>query len=131
MSFRSLIASLAAGTGVAAGLVGIGVPALAVSPNVEYVTCPGSGSNVTCEFDGSYVDSIGYRAPGVGLADISPTNRNVLSSWINYTDTGARFYYNTGGTGTCVSMRARAQASASGSNPDNNQAESHAFTRTC
>lgn len=131
MSIRSVRASLAVGLGLAAVVIGIGAPALAAAPNAQYVTCPGSGSNVTCEFDHSYTDAIGYRAPGVGLADISSTNRNLLSSWINYTNTGARFYYNTGGTGTCVSMYANNRATASSSNPDNNQAESHAFTRTC
>ena len=130
MSVRSLVASVAVGAGLAAGIIGVGVPALAATPSASYVTCP--GGNVTCEFDGrGYVNAIGYREPGVGLADISSTNRNLLSSWINYTTTGARFYYNTGGNGTCVPMGAQNRASATGSNPDDNQAESHAFTRTC
>ncbi|MEV8373996.1 peptidase inhibitor family I36 protein [Kribbella sp. NPDC056861] len=80
---------------------------------------------------GAYNTELGYRAPGVGLANISAGNRNRLSSWKNRSNTGARFYYSLNGSGTCVSMRAFAQASASASNPDDNQAESHAYTRSC
>lgn len=74
---------------------------------------------------------LGSRTPGTPLENISVGNRNLLSSWINYSGTGARFYYDTGGNGTCVPMYAHDRASASSSNPDNDQAESWGFTRIC
>lgn len=128
---RRTVRSLAMTAGVAAGALAFVIPATA-SEATSYVNCP--GGNVTCAFDGyNYVNSIGYRSPGTALADISLAHRNLLSGWINYTTTGARFYYNTGGLGTCVPMYAqnRATAQAGDGNPDNNQAESWAFTRTC
>lgn len=129
------MASVAVGSVLSAGIIGVGVPALAATtiPSASYVTCP--GGNVTCEFDAqNYVagTAIGYRAPGVARADISTTNRNLLSSWINYTSTSARFYYGTGGNGNCVTMGANRRATATGSlNPDDNNAESHGFDRAC
>lgn len=128
MNKRSLLVSLGVSAGLVLGAVGLGAPALA-APAAPAATCSG---NLTCTFtDAGYKTFLGSRAPGVGLQDISAGNRNKLSSWINYTDTGARFYYNTGGGGTCVSMGANNRASASASNPDNDQAESWAFTRAC
>ena len=114
---------------MSAGAFGLAVPALADQP--ARITCNG---NVTCIFDGyNYTAFLGSRSPGQPLSDISPGARNKLSSWINYTTTGSRFYYNTGGGGHCVSMYAqnRATAHAGDGNPDDNQAESYSFTRTC
>lgn len=128
MNKRSLLVSLGVSAGLVLGAVGLGAPALA-APAAPAATCSG---NLTCTYvNAGYSTFLGSRAPGVGLQDISAGNRNKLSSWINYTDTGARFYYNTGGGGTCVSMGANNRASASASNPDNDQAESWAFTRAC
>jgi hypothetical protein len=128
MNKRSLLVSLGVSAGLVLGAVGLAAPALA-APGATAAACSG---NLTCTYvNAGYDTFLGSRAPGSGLQDISAGNRNRLSSWINYTSTGARFYYNTGGGGTCVSMGANNRASASASNPDNDQAESWAFTRTC
>lgn len=128
MNKRSLLVSLGVSAGLVLGAVGLGAPALA-APAAPAATCSG---NLTCTYtNANYEVFLGSRAPNTALENISSGNRNKLSSWINYTSTGARFYYNTGGGGTCVSMGANNRASASASNPNNDQAESWAFTRTC
>lgn len=130
-SNKSKLAAVALGAMMAGGTFGAAIPALAAPPAAEAASCSG---NVTCAFDGyNYTYFLGSRSPGTGLQDITSANRNKLTGWINYTTTGSRFYYNTGGFGTCVPMYAQNRATAiSGQyNPDNNQAESWAFTRTC
>lgn len=88
--------------------------------------------NRTCTYiDAGYQNLLGSRTPGTTLHDITAPLRNELSSWINFTGTGSRFYYDLNGRGTCVPMYAHDMASASSSNPDNDQAESWAFTRIC
>lgn len=129
MNVRSILVSVGVSATMAVGALGFAIPALAATPAAATAECSG---NLTCTFkDAGYTNFLGSRSPGTGQADISPANRNLLSSWINYTGTGSRFYYNTGGGGTCVSMYAHNMASANSSNPDNDQAESWSFTRTC
>ncbi len=130
MSPRSMLVSVGVAGALAAGAFGVAIPALAASP-VPAATCSG---NLTCTYaDANYVTFLGSRSPGTGLADISLANRNKLSSWINYTSTSARFYYNTGGGGTCVTMSARNRNTVTPGvyNPDNDQAESWGFNRGC
>lgn len=117
------------------GVLGYAIPALASSPSAQLDDCSG---NRTCTFDGgnghdggSYNVFLGSRTPGTREQNISLVNRNKLSSWINYTGTGARFYYQTNGNGTCVPMYANDRATAVDSNPDNDQAESWGFDRIC
>ncbi|WP_148615412.1 hypothetical protein [Nocardioides rubriscoriae] len=116
---------------------GMGVGAWSAQPagaaqNNDY--CGNRGA-VTCAYRSpGYLNGLGYRSANVGLADISSANRNALSAWENLTPTGARFYYNLSGRGTCVPMMAnssRTVSSENTSNPDNNQAESWAFNGTC
>lgn len=128
-SVRAYLGSAVLAFTMGAGALMIGVPALAAADDsAALVDCSG---NRTCTYDGSYTSFLGSRTPGSGLENLSAGAQNRLSSWINYTSTGSRFYYNTGGNGTCVPMYANDRASASSSNPDNNQAESWAFTRVC
>lgn len=128
MNKRSVWTSLGVCTGIVLGAIGLAVPALAAQTAAE-VKC--SGSQTCAYYNANYDGFLGDRVPGTGLENILVQNRNKLSSWINNSSTGARFYYNTGGGGKCVSMGANNRASASASNPDNDQAESWAFTRTC
>jgi len=127
--------SLGLTTVMSVGAFGVAIPALAAPTVTAAADCSG---NRTCTYKGgvnhdggSYNGFLGSRTPGTTLENISVDNRNRLSSWINYTSTGARFYYNTNGNGTCVPMYANDRASATASNPDDNEAESWAFTRTC
>lgn len=130
LKVRSAVISLGISGALAAGTFGIAIPALA-GPSLAAASCSG---NVTCTYvNYNYEVFLGSRSPGTTLQDISVGNRNKLSSWINYTSTGSRFYYQTGGHGTCVSMYAnnRATVHPGDGNPDNDQAESWSFTRTC
>lgn len=129
---KSLVISTALAGGLAAATFGFAVPALAGPTGANATTwCP---SNNTCAYvDANYNTFMGNRVAGTGLQNISEGNRNRLSSWINNSGTGARFYYGLNGTGTCVPMYAnnRATVVPGHYNPDNDQAESWAFTRTC
>lgn len=133
MNVRSRLGLLA----VTTTLTAAGALTVAVSSASAEQACQ---ANITCVYaggvghdGGSYEVQLGTRSPGTGLANISESNRNRLSSWKNRSNTGARFYYDTtqNGLGTCVSMRAFSQASASVGNPDDNQAEAHAYNRAC
>lgn len=129
MNARSLLMSLGVSTTMCAGALGFAIPALAASPEVAGAGCSG---NRTCTYvDAGYTNFLGSRVEGTPRENISVDNRNKLSSWINYTSTGARFYYGLNGNGTCVSMYANDSASASSANPDNDQAESWGFNRRC
>ncbi len=127
---RSMLLSVGVVGALSAGAFGVVIPALAATP-VPTAACSG---NLTCTYaDYNYVTFLGSRSPGSPQQDISLASRNKLSSWINYTSTSARFYYLTGGRGTCVTMGARNRATVhpGDGNPDNDQAESWAFTRGC
>jgi hypothetical protein len=135
MNMRSALLSLGVATAMSAGVVGYAIPALSAPPAPRSAECSG---NRTCVYDGGtgqgagpYTGLLGSRTPGTTLANISVANRDKLSSWENFTSTGARFYYGLNGNGTCVPMYAQDSATAVSTNPDNNQAESHAYTRTC
>ena len=128
---RSLLISLGITTAMATGTLGYVVPALAAPAAPAAAACSG---NLTCTYvDYNYVTFLGSRSPGTKLQDISAGNRNKLSSWINYTSTSSRFYYSTGGRGTCVTMGARNRATVhpGDGNPDNDEAESWGFDRGC
>lgn len=128
-SVRTYLGSAVLSVAMGAGALAVGVPALAAADDTASLAeCSG---NRTCTFDGSYTDFLGSRTPGSPREVMSVGARNRLSSWINYTSTGSRFYYNTTGNNDCVPMYANDRASASAGNPDNNQAESWAFTRVC
>lgn len=135
MNIRSASVTLVAAVAMTVASLGYAIPALAKPASVPADTCL---SNRTCVYDhgkddpgGSYTGLLGYRSPGVPLANITSANRNRLSSWINTSGTNARFYYGLGGHGTCVTMFAHDSASASSDNPDNNQAESHGYDHGC
>ncbi len=128
MNVRSLLISFGITTAMSVGALGFAIPALA-APSGTTADCSGIR---TCTYvDAGYVNFLGSRTPGTPQENISFANRDRLSSWINYSGTGSRFYYNLGGNGTCVPMYAHDMASASSSNPDNDEAESWAFTRIC
>lgn len=126
MDINSRVLTCAIVGAMGVGSLGLVFPALASAAHA----CDGFGA-VTCIYDGSYSSRLGYRSPGSPRENISVVNRNKLSSWINDSGTGARFYYKLDGMGTCVPMYAHNMASASSGNPDNNEAESHAYTRIC
>ena len=124
-----LLGSIGVSAALVVGALGFAVPAFA-APASTQASCSG---NLTCTYvDRGYSNFLGSRGPGVKLENITAENRNKLSSWINYTTTGSRFYYNVDGRGTCVPMYAQSRASADNStNPDNDQAESWGFDRSC
>jgi hypothetical protein len=137
MNIRSAVTTFGITTTMAVVGLGFGVPAIA-APSAPAAAGSDCSNNTTCIYaggvnhdGGSYNTKLGYRSPNTALANISTANRNRLSSWINKSNVGARFYYDTNGNGTCVSMYSNDMASASASNPDDNEAESHAYTRTC
>lgn len=129
MNVSSVLATSGISAAMVVGAVAVAVPALAAHNN-DYCNV----TNVTCAYrDAGYLNGMGKKGPGTPQQDIPVADRNMLSSWENLTGTGARFYYNTGGLGKCVSMAAHSSATVSNptGNPDNDQAESWSFTSTC
>ena len=77
--------------------------ALAATPSL----CP---SSKVCLFDrADYTSLMGYRSGGYGLANISPTNNDRMSSWANKSSSHGAWYMHANGQGSCQNMNAGAR----------------------
>ena len=135
MNIRPSLSSFVIASAMSVGLLGFAVPALSAPQAQRAETCTNAR---VCTYaggqnhdGGSYNTLLTVRSAGTTRTDLDVGLQNRLSSWINRTTTNARFFYDTGGNGHCVTMNATDMKSAIASNPDDNEAESHGYNGRC